>query len=584
MTRIKQPPHPAILLFCLILFHLISNYFWLSINEMGPVSDEKNYFNKSIRLYRILADPDINLFPRIFTSPPAFRPPLFPLCLVPSYPVAGLSYRSAASVITLFLALMIVFTYKIGKLLYSAATGLLAAFIISFFPFTLKYSRLLFSEMALTAALSIAIWFLLKSRSFRERKYSIGLGVAIGAGMLIKQSFIFFMALPFLFEGIKGLFFPHERRPDLSGKASSIPFLAQRPGAKTNGINFIFSILISAALSVPYYVICFHDIKAMRIMNKLQGSTISLKEAFTIKHLFWAGSALWNLTGALFFVFFLVGLAVSLKRKYRKATLLLWLAGGGGFTFLLLQNRTRYLFPLLPVCALLISFWLVKIRNLLVKWILLVLLFINSLLTYAWMTWGFSPFNLYSQPLSVRLPETDYRLDLIPRPRPPEKIGDWKINAIIDEIAGDSAGKSCNFLVVPFLDHFTHEYFQSRILIEGLPIEISVPDWRFFGLNYWALFHADYILTKTGRLRLEWATPDFRKEFSRFLCDPPPAWKRTHRLLKIFTLPDGSRAELYKRVLPLSLEERRQILQETIKIDPDNRRARRELRGLNRKN
>jgi len=571
-------------LILLIAFHLVTNLIWISVNERGPFSDEKNYFNKSIRLYQLCGNPGFDFFPRLFKTPPAFRPPLFPLCVTPIYLVAGISYRSACFTNTLFLAIVIIFIFKIGKLLYTPGTGLLAAFIASFYPFMLKYSRLLFSEICLTAVLSIGFWLLLKTKTFRERKYSIWLGLFMGAGMLIKQSYIFFIFFPFVFEGLKGVLSRKNSSPDRydavalgSNRKKSIRLTSAR-------VNLLISILIAIAVSVPYYLICFEEIKAMRIMNMIQGSSIPLRSVFTIEHFFWAFSALGNLTGLFFFVLFLIGLIWGFKSKYRRNLLLLaWLAGGG-LTFLFLKDRTRYFFPLLPACALISAFWIVKIKYLIIRKAVFILLIINSALIYTWITWGVSLFSLYPHPIFLDLPLSNYQLDIIPRPRTPMIIGNWKINTIMDVIAADAGGRNCNLLVVPSLVHFTSEYFQSRILIEEMPIEISQPTWSSFDFNYWTLCHADYIVTKTGPIRIEWATSDFREEFARFLRDPPPAWKNSHRRIKEFGLPDNSKAVLYKRTLPLSAKERRQILEEAIRIDPDNKSAHGELGPLSRDN
>jgi dolichyl-phosphate-mannose-protein mannosyltransferase len=570
-------------LILLIVFHLVTNLIWISANERGPFSDEKNYFNKSIRIYQLCGNPGLDFFPRLFKAPPAFRPPLFPLCVTPLYLVGGISYRTACFTNTIFLAIIIIFIFKIGKLLYTPSAGLLAAFIVSFCPFMLKYSHLLFSEMCLTAVLSIGFWLLLKTGTFRDRRYSIWLGLVMGAGMLIKQTYLFFIVLPVAFEGIKGVLSRENFRPDRydavphgSGGKKIVRFTPA-------GVNLLLSILIAAAVSLPYYLICSEEIKAMRIMNIIQESSIPLRSVLTVKHFFWGFTALGNLTGLFFFILFIIGLAGSFKAKYRKKLLLLaWLAGGGGLTFLFLKDRTRYFFPLLPACALISSFWIIKIKNLIIKRAVFILLIINSALIYIWMTWGVSLFNLYPRPVSLIFPDSDYQLDIIPRPRPPIIIGDWKIKTIMDVIAADAGGRNCNLLVIPLLVHFTPEYFQSLILIEKMPIEIFQPTWSSFDFNTWTLSQADYILTKTGPIRIEYATPDFREEFAQFLRDPPPAWKNSHSLIKEFELPDNSKAMLYKRILPLSAEERRQILEEAIKIDPDNKIARRELLKISR--
>lgn len=99
---------------------------------------------------------------------------------------------------TLFLIPLLYSTYKIAKLIKDEEAGFLSVMFISFYPIIYLNSRYFNLELAQTAMVCLAVYFLIQTKGFTERKYSIIFGVISGIGMLSKQMFPIFIIGPLL--------------------------------------------------------------------------------------------------------------------------------------------------------------------------------------------------------------------------------------------------------------------------------------------------------------------------------------------------------------------------------------------------
>ncbi len=185
-------------LFSLLSFHLLANWAWLSSNVTLVGWDQPSHLWKSLVCNELLRQSNpVSLFQAIVLS--KFRPPLLFFSTVVFYRLFGLSTDVALMSNSPYWALILLSTYGIGKRVYDRNVGLLAAFLVSTFPLIFSLSRSFYFEFALAAMVSLSIYLLLLTEGFRDRRYSLLLGISLGLGMLMKQSFIAFLIAPLAF-------------------------------------------------------------------------------------------------------------------------------------------------------------------------------------------------------------------------------------------------------------------------------------------------------------------------------------------------------------------------------------------------
>jgi hypothetical protein len=105
--------------------------------------------------------------------------------------VAVFDRSYAAMILTLnlpYLFLALLFVYKLGEHVSGRRTGLFAAGLFSLYPGVYGISRQYCEEFAVMCVSVFAVWCLLKSDSFRSRRYSLLFALALAWGMLIKYS------------------------------------------------------------------------------------------------------------------------------------------------------------------------------------------------------------------------------------------------------------------------------------------------------------------------------------------------------------------------------------------------------------
>ena len=182
-------------LFGLFAFHLVNNWSWVATNVTLMGWDRSSHLAKTLIYNDFLHD--IN--PRTVFSAltwPWNRPPLPFLTVVPFYRLFGISTDVALMSNCVYLAILLGTVYGIGRTLYDRKVGLLAAFLVTFYPILFSISRLSYVDYALTAMVALAVYLLLKTDGFRNRKWSLVFGLGIGLGLLTKWPFIAFAGAP----------------------------------------------------------------------------------------------------------------------------------------------------------------------------------------------------------------------------------------------------------------------------------------------------------------------------------------------------------------------------------------------------
>lgn len=188
---------------------------WLAVSLLLAVMA----FSLWINVWFILADQrpcNINELSHImgaidFTNLAPQRPSLYgayleafngypPIGLATSafYALFGRSHDVAAASQLPFTMLLLVSLYLLGTRLVDRRTGLMAAFLAAVSPSTIELSRQYLLEMPLTALTTLAVFLLVSTQRFTDKRWSIAAGVAVGVAALAKQTFFVFLLGPVL--------------------------------------------------------------------------------------------------------------------------------------------------------------------------------------------------------------------------------------------------------------------------------------------------------------------------------------------------------------------------------------------------
>jgi 4-amino-4-deoxy-L-arabinose transferase-like glycosyltransferase len=183
---------PLLIVAGLVLFHGINNWVWLSKNLMMRGWDRIGALINSIYYHQTLSHLSLQTLFRAATQD-EIRPPLFGLSMALMYGPFGMSQDVAVMVNVLYMALLLAAAYGIGLKLRGRRLGLLAAALVALLPLLFAMSRYSYREFSLAALVLASLYFLLASERFERRGPSLLLGLSLGLGLLVKRTFPIFV-------------------------------------------------------------------------------------------------------------------------------------------------------------------------------------------------------------------------------------------------------------------------------------------------------------------------------------------------------------------------------------------------------
>ncbi len=561
MNGFKDSRPVLFALVLLIVFQVASNFFWLKADHYIPLHDENDYLVKSVNTLNLLTGSTRVTWKDFLDVEPKLRTHFFPICAWPFFLIGGLSYDSACLTNSFFLVILIAATFGIGSSLGSRPRGLLAAFIVSFYPFVLRFSRFFWSEIALMTSFAVALYLLIKTRSFKSRGYSFALAGVITAGLLIQQRFGFYIIAPLALYLVY-IFLPDQAvpPPDRGNRGRKLA-------------NLLICVLIPALLTVPYYLY-YRQIYLTKFTYGIVGDAWTPVEGFfNPEALFWYLGHLLKSTSLFFFLLFAVGTVVLLA-KFRREYLLPFLTLLGGYLLITAYpaKESRYVTPFLPLAAVVTAEGIGRLRPKILRTMLIILIVSVAFLNYLRVSWDVGPFKVPYQQTLFELPFFTEPLELLPHEKKPRALADWQWEQIVGRVKEEMDGERAVMLVAPYLPHFNYMPFSYFCLLSGARIEsVGVGTRGLFNYNFGNLLGADFIVTKTGP-----AVPEshIRYEFAEktvaLLENPPAAFRANHREIDRYPLPDGSEAILIARTNPVDSPEKMAILEEVLRIEADH--------------
>ncbi len=184
------------LLAALVLVQGVYLLWWLRNDTRPPAWDESHHLLIAENYSRAIEDRNWEALVRpVFSN----YPPLYHLTLSPfmdrSEDVNAV-VKKAIGVNIGYLCLLIVAVYFLGEALVSSEAGFCAAAMASFSPIMLWLAHRPMIDMPLAAWVALALLCLVQSDYFEKPWWSLALGLAFGAGMMTKWSFIVYAGVP----------------------------------------------------------------------------------------------------------------------------------------------------------------------------------------------------------------------------------------------------------------------------------------------------------------------------------------------------------------------------------------------------
>jgi 4-amino-4-deoxy-L-arabinose transferase-like glycosyltransferase len=491
------------------LYLTIANLVWIARDTRPPFWDMADKQTTALQIYDAFAGfgaGGIVILPRLA----AFYPPLFQSVIALFYAVFGKTIDAAQWANLPAIVLLFTATYGIGRtLLLKPVAAAAAAVLVNFYPYMLWLSRETLVDYWLTAMVALAMWALLLTREFSDRRRSIAFGVMCGLGMLTKWTFAFFLVLPALWFARKNL----------------------KNAAMAAGIG--------AVVAAYWYIPAGQTLLTLYRINSAQSVSEGDPNPLTLQAVVFYVRAMegYQLFLPLFLV--LIAGAVLLAKKFERAwiPIVLWIAGGWlGLMFF--QNKDpRYTAPLLPAIALVSALvfqrkevWIVLLLPLLLMQHYLVSFGVAGLpqrvtilpgvegpLSWHWNLYTQKYFDLWGPPADE----------------------DWRIEHVLQTVSKPGS-PGVRLGMVPDIPRFDSLAFQFYVTLKKLPVTIN----RLGVFDEGVIASQDYILVseKDTGFEVGSAYTSHLRTINHYIFNHP----ETFRMMESFTLPNGDVIRLYK--------------------------------------
>src|SRR3990172_471697 len=523
MKKIKLS-YPHLILVSLSFFLIVNNIIWLKYDTLPPIWDQAGHLTKSYDYFKAIEHLDSNILYKLLTIS-NFYPPLFYISSYPFYKILGTSSDSGCLTNSIFLILLIFSTYGIANNLYGKRAGILSALLVSTYNVVSTHSRQYLLEMSLISTVTLTIYFLLKSNTFKERRYSIAFGIAAGIGMLTRWNFLFFVF------------------PALIYKIYMIlkEVRSQKSEVRNQIKNLAAASIISITIFSPWYI--------SNMGNILLNAGISIKDSaviegdphgLNIENFIYYLKAINEQVSSPLYILFIISFALYIYkyRDNRDISIFWWFIGSYIIVTAIANKDSRYSMHYLPAVAIFSTFWIKDIKSGIAKDSISVIIIIFIFLQYFSSLYGLR--LLPAERISLG------SLNIILSQSNPPARENWKVDEIEKVILSENSFYNIKNMVriipdYPTFAKATFEYYKYFNKYNNIHFSwhTNFPEFT------------DYIVTKTGNVG-----PLFREKahtLTKYIETPPPEFTNIFSKFREFKLPDGSTATLYKRdIIPLS--------------------------------
>lgn len=338
-----------------------STILWTLRDRTPPPWDPSDHLKNAYDYYRLLAHADFAGFAREFFSTRHYYAPFVHLVSAAVFLMLGASRLTGIGANLLSLAALLWAVASMSRQLYanpqsaetnvnsapSAALIVLPALLAACYHFNAWLLHDAFLDFPLTAIVSVSFALLVRADDFRVRRDSLAFGVAVGIGMLVKQTFAFFFVLPAVYAVVRVL----------------------RSRDRRAILNLALAVGVFILIAGVWYGPHFADVIAIYRENRRAAVNENEAPLFTFDSNFFYVHALISMQLQLpFAVIFVAGLVYSMVRCRKQSVMLyLWIVSGIACFALVANKDVRYTVPVLPAAALLSACWLREFTRLSAK-------------------------------------------------------------------------------------------------------------------------------------------------------------------------------------------------------------------------
>ncbi|HEV8131051.1 MAG TPA: glycosyltransferase family 39 protein [Acidobacteriota bacterium] len=503
-----------VLLLVALLLVLI-NFFWLRADTRPWIWDMGFHTRLGLDYLEWAQHPSLDKLRWVYQES-LWYPPFYHWAEAISFTIAGRMEDAAAFPNFFFLGLMLWAVFRIGERVDGVEAGLWGALFTSLFPILVWLSRTPLVDFALVAVVCQAIHFLLETENFGLRKRSILFGLVCGIGMLVKWSFLFFLAGPILY-----VYF---QRPTWRHRVCQT--------------NIVLALVTGAVVASIWYLAKVH-LLLFEYFPEHAAQGIAEGDPPVWSPVSWIFYLQLLFSYQLFFPLALLlalGIYWSFYRgEHAHSLAVIWVWLGSSWLILtLLRNKDpRYTAPLLPAVAILAAAGLVRsdpVRNAVRRAALAVALAQFMIIT----------FNVPFVPDKVSLGTFhrgtyNWEWQIYSKTYQgflgPSRDEEWPMDSVLSVIAEKGGGR---LFVLPDHPYFSAEVFLYRARLLQSPVEVStLRSGNFHGGE------RDFLIVKTGDQGDPRTTQGVLAMTSQVEKDS------NMHLLRAYTLPDGSQGLLY---------------------------------------
>ncbi len=284
----KKEISGTLAIFLIIAFiYAVCNFIWWIINTpIIPTWDSAVHFNNILEKGYIF-----------------YNAPLITWIMKGMFYIFGKEYYDLIVIFVnyVFFLIPLYFIYKIGTELKDKETGNIAMILFALVPAVYGMSRQYgHQDYHIIAGITFNIYCLIKTDYFRNRKWTIWYGISVGLGLMIKDAFLAYFFVPFMYIVIMGL---------------------KEKADREKVINIFISIILGSLIAG------WHYFRPFIIHKILHDPIIETVPVFAFDSLRITTIGLWeDLLSPPIFIIFVIGLIYFIwkyKGKY-KNIILLW--------------------------------------------------------------------------------------------------------------------------------------------------------------------------------------------------------------------------------------------------------------------
>ena len=328
-----------------------STIAWNIKDRTPPPWDPADHISAGYDYYHSLAHGDFATFTRDFFASPHYYAPLVHLTSAALFLIFGATRVSGIFVNLVSLGVLLVSVEWLARRLYcetpagvtnsriaGAGMPVVAALLATSYHFPAWLLHDAFLDYPLIAIVTASIALLVRAGDFSSSGTAAAFGVAAGLGALTKQTYPFFLWLPFLYAAVRVIL----------------------KGSRRSRLNLLLALTIAAAVAAIWYVPHANDVIQIYRVNRQaavnENEAPLLSFLSLVNYLFGLASPQIQVPFALLFV---ASVSYTALRRRRETTVLyLWLISGI-LTFTFIANKDmRYTVPVLPAAALISTSWI----------------------------------------------------------------------------------------------------------------------------------------------------------------------------------------------------------------------------------